>query len=368
MNKSGTLLGLILLLAGAYGVYCLFQGRDGEVSQEQEEEVAVEVNVRAGEISRSVMHGYVLAYGRIQPMPADGSRPPAKVPITAPADGIISKVLCMEGQQVSQGDVLLLLDSRIAETAVKKAQQAVAFAEQNLARQKELMQSRGTSQKLLQQAENELTLAKEELARYEIELSLLQVTAPISGTIVRVLAQPGQTVGATSTLAELVDHKRLIVEFGVPSDEVAVLKPGQKVTIETGGRAGEPNGGMGQVHGELIFVDSVVDPESDTVLARASVPTGSELRPSQFVRVRTTYLEKSDCLVVPEESLGTTTEGQVVIALVEKGKALQKVVQPGLHENGMVEIQGEGIREGMQVVTVGAYGLLPETNVRIITE
>jgi membrane fusion protein (multidrug efflux system) len=368
MNRFGKLLGLVLLLAAACGVYYLFQGRHGEISDEQEEEVAIEVNVRAGEISRSVMHGYVLAYGRIEPAPAGDNRPPAKVPITAPVDGIISEVVCIEGQQVNQGDVLLRLDGRIVETAVKEAQQAVEFAELNFVRQKELMQSRGTSRKLLQRAEYELTLAKDELARAEIELSLLQVTAPISGAIVRVLARPGQTVCATSTLAELVDHKRLIVEFRVPSDEVIVLKPGQKVTIETGDRIGEPNGEMGQAHGELTFVDSVVDPESGTVVARASVPTGAKLRPGQFVAVRTVSLEKSDCLVVPEESLVTTIDGQVVIAIIENGKAFQRVVRPGLHENGMVEIQGEGIHKGMQVVTTGAYGLLPETNVRIIAE
>ncbi|MFH1718328.1 MAG: efflux RND transporter periplasmic adaptor subunit [Planctomycetota bacterium] len=368
MNRLGTFLGLILLLAAACGVYYLFQGRQSEISEEQEDEMAVEVSVHVGEISRSVMHGYVLAYGRVEPAPASGNSPPAKVRITAPVDRIISEAVCVEGQEVGQGDVLFRFDSRTVEVTVKEARQAVEFAERNLVRQKELMQSRGTSEKLLQQAEYELAQAKDELARAETELSLLQVTAPISGTIVRVLARPGETVGVTSILAELVDRKRLIVEFRVPSDEITVLKPGQKVTIETGSRIGGPNSEMGRAQGVLTFIDSVVDPDSDTVLARASVPAESELRVGQFVRVRTIYLENGNCLVVPEESLVTTTEGQTVVAIVENGTAFQRAVQPGLHENGMVEIQGEGIREGMQVVTVGAYGLLPETKVRIITE
>ncbi|MBL7187665.1 MAG: efflux RND transporter periplasmic adaptor subunit [Phycisphaerae bacterium] len=368
MNRLGTLLGLILLLAGALGVYYLFQGKHGEIPEEQDGEMAVQVNVHVGEISRSVMHGYVLAYGRVEPAPASGDSPPAKVRITAPVDRIISEAVCVEGQEVSQGDVLFRFDSRAVEVTVKEARQAVEFAERNFVRQKELMQSQGTSEKLLQQAEYELAHAKDELTRAETELSLFQVTAPISGTIVRVLARPGEAVGATSILAELVDRKRLIVEFRVPSDEITVLKPGQKVTIETRDRVGGPNSEMGQVHGELTFIDSVVDPDSDTILARASVATESELRPGRFVRVRAIYLEKSDCLVVPEESLVTTTEGQIVIAIIENGKAFQRVVQRGLRENGMVEIQGEGIHEGMQIVTAGVYGLLPETKVRIITE
>lgn len=368
MNRLGTLLGLILLLAAACGVYYLFQGRHSEISEEQEEEVAVEVNVHAGAISRSVMHGYVVAYGRVEPAPASGNSPSANVRITAPVDGIISEVMCVEGQDVSQADVLFQFDSRIVKTAVGQAQEAVKFAEGNLVRQKQLMESRGTSEKLLQQAEYELARAKDELARAETELSLLQVTAPISGTIVRVLARPGETFTASSTLAEMIDRKRLVVEFRVPSDETALLKPGQKVAIEIDERADGSNGEVGQVSGELTFIDSVVDPDSDTVLARASVPPESELRPGRFVKVRTTYLEKSNCLVVPEESLVTTPEGQTVIAVIENDRAFQRVVQPGLRENGMVEIQSEGIHEGMRVVTVGAYGLLPETRIRIVTE
>jgi len=368
MNKLGTFIGLLILLAGAFLVYYLFHGNLSRISQLQEEEIVTEVGVQVGKVSLSKLHGYISAYGRIRPDVGNNSRPPANVRITTSVEGIISEAACIEGQEVSMGDTLFHLDSRIAEVAVKKAQQAVKLAQQNLARQKELMQSKGTSEKLLQQAEYELAIANNELARTETELSLYQIRAPISGTIVRVLARPGEAVGVTDTLAELVDHKRLIVEFQVPLNEIRELKLGQKVRVETGNGVGESDSENRQVTGELTFIDSVIDPQSDTVLVRASVPTESGLRSGRFVKVRTVFSEKNNCLTVPEESLVTTIEGQTVISIIENGKAFQKVVQPGLRENGLVEVQGEGIHEGMQVVTVGAYGLPPETKVRIITE
>jgi len=368
MNKLRTFLGLTILLAGVLGGYYLFKGKQNETSEESENQVVTEVSVYVGKISRSALRGLVLAYGRVEPDVGSIAKPPASVRITAPAAGIVSEALCIEGQEVNQGDTLFRLDSRVAEVAVKQAQKAVVFEERNLARQKELLLIQGTSEKLLQEAQHKLETARDELSRARTELSLLQVTAPISGTIIRVSARAGEAVDMTGTLAELIDRKRLIVEFRVPIDEITALEPGQKVEIETGGRVAGPNSEMGRVQGELTFIDSVVDPESETVLARASVPVGTELRPGQFVRVRIIYLEKSDCLVVPEESLVTTTDGQTVIAIVENDKSFQRVVQPGLRENRMVEVQGEGIREGMQIVTVGAYGLLPETKVRIVNK
>jgi membrane fusion protein, multidrug efflux system len=211
-------------------------------------------------------------------------------------------------------------------------------------------------------------MAQDRRARAMTELSLLQVTAPISGTIVQVLARPGQAVDMTTTLAELIDPNRLIIESRVPNAEVSLLKPGQKAEVETDTKKEESNTETVQTTGELTFIDPAVAPGSDTVLVRASTPSEMGLRPGQFVKVRFVYVEKNDCLVVPEESLVTTTDGRTVIAVVEGNKAVQKAVQTGLREKGLVQIQGQGISEGMQIVTEGAYGLPPETKIRIITE
>lgn len=367
MNKLGTFLGLIILLAAAVGIYYLFQVKQDESSEEPQSEVEADVSVHVGKISRSTLYGYVLAYGRVEPAVGSSEGPPAQVPITAPAAGIISEVRCVEGRAVHKGDLLFRLDSRIAEVAVKKAQQAVDFEEQNLTRQKELLDVNASSEKLLQEAQHNFESARDELAKANTELSLLQVTAPIPGTVVRVLARPGESVDMSHKLAELLDIGRLVVEFRVPSTEASLLKPGQKVEIETGIVTQDSNSETVPA-GEVTFIDSVVDPQSDTVLVRASMPPGAGLKSGQFVKARIVYVEKKDCMVVPEESLVTNPEGQTVIAIVENGKAFQRVVHTGLRQKGLVEIQGEGIHEGMQIVTTGAYGLLPETNIRIVTE
>jgi membrane fusion protein (multidrug efflux system) len=368
MNKLRTVFGLLILLAGALVVYYLLKPKPTQTSEESAGQVVTEVSVHVGKITRATLHGYVLAYGTVRLAVGSSSAPAARVRITAPSSGLISEVLCVEGQTVSQGDTLFRLDSRIAEAAVKQAEQTVVLADKELARQKELIQSQGTSEKLLQQAEYGLATAKDNLTKARTELSLLAVTAPISGTIFRVPARLGETVNMSDILAELIDPNRLIVEFRVPSEQISPLKPGQKVEIETSDRAAEPNSQTSGVPAVLTYVDSMVDPQSDTVLARASVPADTRLRPGRFVKVRVIYLEKNNCLVVPEESLVTIPEGQTVIAVVQNDKAFQKVVQTGLRENGLVEVQAEGIHEGIQIVTVGAYGLPSETNIRIVNE
>lgn len=367
MNKLGTFLGLIILLAAALGIYFLFQVKQHESSEEPQSEVVAEVNVHVGNISRATLYGYVLAYGRVGPAVGDSEGPPARVPVTASVAGIVSEVKCIEGQVVNKEDLLFRLDSRIAEVTVKKAQEAVDFEERNLSRQKELLDVNATSEKLLQEARHNVESARGDLAKANTELSLLQVTAPISGMVVQVLARPGETVDMSYKMAELLDIQRLIVEFRVPNAEASLLKTGQKVKIETGAVTQDSNSEIIPA-GEVTFIDSEIDPQSDTVLVRASTPPGAGLKSGQFVKAHIIYVEKKDCLVVPQESLVTTTEGQTVIAVVENGKAFQRAVHTGLRQNGLVEVQAEGIHEGMQIVTIGAYGLLPETNIKIVTE
>jgi membrane fusion protein (multidrug efflux system) len=365
---------LIILLVAAVGTYFLFMGNQQETAENPENKVEPEVSVHVGEITRSTLYGYIEAYGRIEPAVASGDDPPASVSIKAPAAGIVSEVKCIEGKEVQKGDLLFNFDSRISEAALKKAQENVKFEEQNLTRQKELYDVKGTSKKLLLETQYQYESALNELEKAKVELSLLQVKAPISGTIVQVFAKPAESVDMSDILAELIDTERLIVALRVPSAEVSLLKPSQKVEIETSDSQDTlPSG-------EVTFIDSKVDSQSDTVLVRASIlssnaaeedestVSGTGLKTGQFVKVRVIYIEHKNCLVVPEESLVTNPQGQTVIAIVEDDKAVQKEVQTKLHQKGLVEIESEDIHEGMQVVTTGAYGLLPETKIRIVSE
>ena len=69
---------------------------------------------------------------------------------------------------------------------------------------------------------------------------------------------------------------------------------------------------------------------------------------------------------MPAESVVTDADGQTVIALVAGDNAKQQPVKTGLRENGLVEIQGDGLKAGDTVVTVGAYGLPKETKIKVL--
>ena len=331
---------IIVLLAAAAGLAWLVWFKPAK-AEEAEKKPETEVPVQVGKLKRVTLHGYVTAYGTIEPEPA-GERPAASTRVVAAVAGVVAQVKCVEGQRVEKGAVLFELDPRAVDVAVD-------FAEKTLERQRKLVQIESTSQKALQEAEQQLAAARAQRA-------LLQVQAPLAGTVVRVNVKPGEAADLTTPLAEVIDLDRLVVKTGIPASQAGELKPGQEIQVLS-----QP-----AVTATLSFISPAVDTNNGTVLAWAALPAGSGLRPGQFVPLRIVTEVQTNCLAAPQESVVTDIHDHSIIALVNGDEAAQTPVQTGLRENGWVEVKGSGLKEGDSVVTVGAYGLPEKTKIRVV--
>jgi membrane fusion protein (multidrug efflux system) len=312
---------------------------------EEDKKPEAEVPVRVAKITRATLRGYVTAYGTVEPEPKAGARVAVGVP------GVVTAVECVEGQRVESGALLFELDGRTAEVAVK-------FAEKTLERQKTLAQAEGTSQKLLQEAEQQLATAR-------AQQGLLQIHSPIAGTVTKVNVKAGEAADLTTVLAEVIDLDRLAVSINIASAELAALKAGQPVEVAT------PDS-TNTVSTSLTFISTQLDAKTGSGVARAGLPANSGLHPGQFVKVRVVSEEHKDCLVVPIACVAKDPSGATFIALVEGEKAVLKPVKAGLRDGDLVEVEGDGVEADKTAVTDGAYGLVMTqqfaTKIRVVSE
>lgn len=331
MNRKKTFVIMVAACGGLLfsGAIRVLADADDKAAEDQ---VATEVTVQTGRITSTTLHGYLQGYGTIETAPASAGLPAAGAQLAAPSAGVVTEVHALEGQAVKKGDVLLELNS--GTTTAESAAQEVA-------RQKQLFAQQNTSLKNLQAA--------------EAQLALLQVLAPLSGTVARVNAKPGQAVDSTTIVAEVMDLDRLAVSAEIPAAEAKDLKTGNPLEV-----LAQP-----PVTTALSFVSPSVDKNNDTVLVRALLPAGSGLRPGQFVSLRIVTAVHTNCLTAPAESVVTDERGKSTIALVQGDEALQTPVQTGLCENGLVEVTAPELKAGDAVVTVGAYGLPAKTKIKI---
>lgn len=357
MSKRRTWISLIILAAVVLIVVVFIKFVRPKGAGESEETVA-DMAVHVGKISRATLHRFVTAYGAVEPEPAGAGRIPADAEVASPVAGVVAHIDCHEGQRVAKGTVLFRLDSRVADVAYEKAKKALAFAEENFERQKKLLPVEGTSKKSYLESEQQLNAARSELAAAETDLALLRVQTPLAGTVVKINIEPGEAVELNTVLATIIDLDRLVAAVSVPSREAALLKVGQSAHFEIAGAAS----------GLVIYIGSKIDEKTDTLPVRISVPSGGGFHPGQFLSVRIVCEEHSNCLVVPEAAAISDSVGSEngAIVLVEGSKAVRKLVKLGLREAGLVEVAGEGLKEGLVIVTEDAYSLPKETKIRII--
>jgi len=330
-----------------------------------EPEVVTEVAVETGKITRATLHRYVMAYGLVEPEPAINGKPAASSKIAAPIAGILTQAFCEEGQAVKKGSTLFELDTRAADALVAKVDVAVEFAQKNFARKQQLNATDNVSRKLYDEAELLLQAARKDLANAQTQRELLRIKAPLSGTVAAIHFKVGETVGLNMALADLIDLDRLDIALKIPSQEAISLRLGQPVEFKLGTTTGSRPDAQPTQPGKVIFISPQIDPLTDTVLVRVSLNSGSGMRPGQFVSARIAVEERSGRLAVPVESVVSRETGST-IALVKGNTAKQIAVTPGLRDGKLAEIAGDGIEEGMTVVTQGAYGLPAETHIRVI--
>lgn len=356
MSKRRILVGMIMVAAVLVVIISITTIRPK--TTEENVEIGTDVAVHVGKIIRATLHHYVMAYGRVEPEPASDSKPPAAAFIGSPVSGILVQINCTEGHTVSQGDILFRLDSRVAQVALLEAQKKLEFAKKAYERKKKLLEAEGTSLKSFQEAESQFNTAKSELSAAQTQLSLLQIKAPLTGTLVKLSAELGQSVESNTTLAEIIDLDRLVVAADIPSREASLLKLGQPVEL----------GLEASAKGALTFISKNIDPKMDAISIRASIPKTIEFHPGHFLNIRIICDEHKDCLAVPEESLISSEEEGSWIMIVQGDKAIRSPVQDGFRERGLVEVSGEGLTEGMIIVTEEAYSLPSVTKIHIINQ
>ena len=333
---------VILALVGVLCLHSAIWAEEGESL----------VPVRVGKVVRTVLHGYEIAYGRVQ---AD---PEARVIVGAPADGIVNRVACRPGQDVSPGDLLFELDARVQNAAVAERKQALEFARSEFERQKQLLEIEGTTQKEYLQAQMNLNKVEQELTAAQVQLDYLSVRAPMMGTITTLNVSAGETVQTAQVLATLIDPFRRTVSMQVPAQAMDEILIGQPVEVSTG------TGWIAA--GTIDFMATVVNPANGTIEVRATLPSNSPLRIGQFIRARILFETHSGCLAVPTEALVTDPDGGTYIAVIEGDISRRLPVVGKLREGAYIEVEGDNLAEGMTIATEGAYGLPEQTRVQVI--
>jgi len=317
-----------------------------------------------------------------------GRLEPARVAqVRARAAGIVQQRIFREGSDVRAGQVLYRIDAAPYAAANASAQASLAKAQANQAqaaalaqRYKPLVEANAISKQEYanavaaeKQAEADVAAARAALRTTEINLGYASVTAPISGRIGRSLVTEGALVGQgeATPLAVIQQIDPLYVNFTQPASEVMnlrrALEQGRlkragaegaqvRVILEDGSEHTQP--------GKLLFADLSVDQATGQVTLRAEVPNPrAMLLPGMYVRVRLEQAKAANALLLPQQAVTRSPQGDSVMVVAADGKVNPRPVKIGGSQNGHWVVL-EGLQPGEQVMVDGFQKLRPNQPVK----
>ena len=285
--------------------------------------------------------------------------------IAPPLPGRVVKLFVHFGDPVKPGTPLFSLDSTdlvSAQSDYLKAKSALAQAELDLARQKDLTAHGIGAQRELEQAQTTRDTAADELDRAQTRLSLLHVgpgnvgglltvTSPIEGRIIDLSTAPGQYQNDPATVLMIVaDLSTVWVTASIQEKDIRRVQQGDEAAATFIAYPGET------FTGKVLFVGDLLDPDTRTIKVRVEFDNGDRrLKPGMFSTV--TFKNKA----IPEVVVPTTAvvlSGEKSNVFVEKSPWTfeKRAVEVGDQLNGRVAI-AKGLDVGDHVVVENAVML-----------
>jgi len=300
-----------------------------------------------------------------------------KVDVVARVPGFIEERTFTEGQMVKKGDLLFRIEQATYKAAVEQARATLAKAKATevnarlqLERGKELVRNNNIPQSTLDQraadeeaAKAGVLEAQAQLDQAEINLGYTEIHSPIDGRIGLAIFTVGNLVQPSSgKLATIVSQDPIYVIFQVSQRDVLnyrrrVAQSDKNAHVVVHVKL--PNGVIYDHPGLSNFLDVQVDPTTDTVAVRATVPNPDGLLVAGgVVGVTVERGQPRSALMVPQSAVLLDQAGRYVLLVDAAKKVEQRRITTGV-EQGRNVVVTEGLKEGELVIVEGIQKVRP---------
>jgi len=235
-------------------------------------------------------------------------------------------------------------DVQTAQNSLDNARAAQASARAGGAQNIIKSQQVGAARAAVQQAQAQVAYSRAQYAKTVIR-------TPISGSVLAMEAQQGETIAAglsAPTLIRVTDLSRLQVDAFVDETDIGAVRIGQRATVTVDAY---PNRVF---RGRVVKIASGATMQQNVVTYDTTIAVENSegmLKPDMTATAEIVVGERRNVLVVPIEAVKNEGKGQSVYVL--KGKEIvPRPVVAGISDDTMTEIL-RGLREGETIVLAG---------------
>ena len=288
------------------------------------------------------------------------------VEIRPKVQGFLTQINVREGQTVSAGQILFVLDNetyqaqvRQAQAAVNTAQQQVNTAQLTYENSKMLHENKVIGDYELKTSENAFESAKAQLAQAQAavasareQLSFCFVKSPASGVVGTLPFKKGALVSASNTLTTVSNISSMEVYFSVTEKDAMALAaaglgslPPVKLQLA--------DGSIYAHEGKVIKMSGVIDQATGTVQLIATFTNPEKLLKSGGAGTIIIPRQATSAIIIPQSCVSEVQNKKFVYTLGKDNKVKYTEIKVDPQDDGNSFIVTDGLKAGDKYVTNG---------------
>lgn len=304
----------------------------------------------------------------------------------ARVSGVLQSMHFVPGTQVTEGDLLFIIDPAEYEADLQAANAELAGARSNYDRAKIEYSRAQTLYKKKAGAEADVVKwrvekelasadilrAEARVSRAELNLGYTQVIAPLTGRVGRNLVDIGNLVGEgeATVLTEVTLYNPIYVYFNLNERDLLRVMKIYKAAVKAKGldpatisdrelgiplylglanEEGYPHEGL------FDFSESGVDPETGTLQLRGifeNPGAAPDLLPGLFTRIRMPLGKRPDMPLVSERAIANDQGGTYLLVVNAQDLVERRSIRTGQRKDGLIVVE-EGLQKDDRVVVNG---------------
>lgn len=270
--------------------------------------------------------------------------PSEEIMLFSEVNGRVNKILFQEGQKVSKGQTLLLVDTDILKAQRKQLAVDRSLAEKDEKRKKELLNGKAISIEEYEKSASSLASIEAQIDLIDTQISKATLKAPFAGTIGLRQISEGAVISSSTPIAKLIQTNPVKIEFSIAEMYAPLVSIEQEITFNR-----EKDSTLYKA--KVYAFEPAIDQGSRMLKIRAIMQNKKHVFPGSFVQVRLDLGKEENAFMVPTESIIPILKGQKIY-VIRDGKVAEVVVQTGIRTADKVQVQGD-VKPGDKVLISG---------------
>ncbi|WP_378952255.1 efflux RND transporter periplasmic adaptor subunit [Pelosinus sp. sgz500959] len=271
--------------------------------------------------------------------------------------GKIHQILVEDGQAISQGAILMTLDTvelgnaeRIAQNNVRQTEANYNTAQVDYQRYYNLYGKNAVTKQQLESVQTRMITSRIEVDNAYANLNNAQkqiadgsIVSPVTGVVANKAVTIGQVVSPGTTLLTVEQIDQVYVVVNIEQKDIATAKLGATVTVVVDSYPGQ------SFTGTVTVINPVAGNESRMFRVKIKVDNSEQLlKPGMFAKATLTAGEPQSVLAIPRNAM-MSQKGLHYVYVAEMGQAKKILVETGELIGDLIEVKA-GLKVGMAVV------------------